>query len=91
MEFAFPPDSWLTMHLQQFWFQLCFEHQVAISCMFLVVPHGQLGHFAPGQFPPQVSAAERTRIRARQRRIFIRFSRLRFITEIYDKTAKLKD
>jgi hypothetical protein len=52
--------------------------------MFFVVPQGQLGHFAPGQFPPQVSANETTKMRTKQKRIFIKFLDLnllqRFIT-----------
>lgn len=44
------------MHLQHAWFQLYFEHQVAMSCTFLVVPQGQEGHFPEGQFPPHESA-----------------------------------
>jgi hypothetical protein len=44
--------------------------------MFFVVPHGQLGHFPPGQFPPHVSAKLMAKIKANKKRVFIRLEKL---------------
>jgi hypothetical protein len=39
--------------------------------MFLVVPHGQLGHVPVGQLPPQLFANDMPNMMAKNKRIFI--------------------
>lgn len=60
---ALPPLSCWTMHLQQDCDQPEYLlHQVAISTLCLVVPHGQEVHLLPGQFPYIVWDTKKERV-----------------------------